>query len=1832
MEALSRLARVGMALLLAPLAALVALAVDPPQMAVLVGRAPDPWTLAATAAAAGAGVAALLVWTAGGRVALDRLAASAVVWAGMVAACRPELPVWTAPGSWWDLLGLSGVGAGLTAMVHGWTVLGSAVGRRSLPPLRVPVALVALVLAGNLLFVLQNPAMLQELARRAWLDGLPVRFQELAGRAMILAGANVLVAAALNLLRVGHVLGLGRLWGLVVLAAVAAGFSPLWAELGASAWAAALPAPLPPIAAILGVALAQASLWAEVFLVTGLIMDAMRGRRPTWYWGYPAFRDGLGRGAAYGTLFLGLVLAADAASRSPWLVTAMAAVPSLFWAALGALTMPLAATVLESFDGSEPFLQRLADSYRQPRLFVRGAVLGLALAALPPADIVPLPAGQRFLLGALLGVVASAGASLLWDLGEIACRQRFHLRSWRSYLVAGALGAFVGGAVAWYVDPGQAGVILAKFRQYATVHAQGGGNYVIYPLFSKWGAMDLGPRGGGAVLLFQESVSGVINWALAAPLFSVNLFVLTALFSRSLAPLRLLASREGAVLVAEGTVRVLRWGLWMAPVIYSFLRIAPDPTWYNQDGLVRTLAATVQSFRLDPEGFRLWSREVFLAILAYDWFRILIWLDHMGLRVATLVNLSFVGGDRLDEALARFLGARVRSRCIPEAVRRFATWAPLLIPFYLPMGADWAYVWDGAEAIARTGAGQVGLVAPLLGATLVGGALLVALVRPRHPESCACALGPAPRCPAEDIVIHNGVYAAVFGLDGRGFARVFRAARHGHEIDLTARPLSQAHDVGRIVYLREADELWSLGCRPTRHPEAQHAVLRLDDLSVRQTCSCRGIEARMDAVVAENAPGEAWIVYLTNVSGRRVSLEIASYRELTLNDPSAQARHPFYNRQHITTWCAVEEGPAPRAAAVLAKNRQLKAGDPPRPTSETYVHLVAGLEDESRLVGYEDSRLRFLGHGTLRRPDGLWQPPRPLADRALHVTFDPIASLRLAVDLEPGDTTAFVLVDAYGPTPEAAMGLAARLAGIEPLPARPQGTAESLPMTEPELAAMLAQEAGPYFAFAADGQSLEVPARTPRRLAHLLVNPLGYGVLVGNDGALASFCGNSQQNALTPYPADATTVQEPGQVLYLRDLDTGAITAPTLVPHREPGAEAGVRYGLGWCCFHKRLDDLEMEWRIAVPPERPMELRLVRLVNHGPQERRLAVTWYAQMILAEIPEDGRGQVTATADPGGRMLLFSRPENRYRQGVAYLAWSLDTVAHETVMSRFLGEGRDLSAPYFVEHGAPDATQRDDGLRVAAMTGAVQVPPGGEVVFWMAMGQEPTPADCRRRVAAIQSVADVEAEFHRAQAWWQRRLERGVQVTTSAPALDRLVNVWLPYQILTARLWGRLGPEQRSGAYGFRDQLQDVLPLCFGMPGLARRQILLHAAQQFHAGDALQWWHPAPDGSTGFGMRNRASDPHLWLPYLTAQYVQATGDEAIWDEPVPFLEGRPIPPRAEGIAFAPYPSRDKATLLEHCLRAVERVWRRRGRHGLPLMLAHDWNDGLSAVGVRGKGESVWLGFFLHLTLRQLAEAVATRGRHRLARCLARRAERLEKALAWAWQGDRFLRAVTDRGEFLDYADALTAAWPMLSGAVRFSQARQALLGGVAALERPGLVQLLHPPFTEGSRPYPGRIAAYPPGVRENGGQYSHGSSWLVDATVELARQTLAQGDTQEAARLRAMALRLWLKISPLAHTLPEVMPVYGLAPHQQAADISCGPGYEGRGGWSWYTGAAARMLWAMYGILGLRLERGQPKVDARFLRLNPELAVARIAVGGVTVYAANPRPAGEAEGGE
>jgi cyclic beta-1,2-glucan synthetase len=508
---------------------------------------------------------------------------------------------------------------------------------------------------------------------------------------------------------------------------------------------------------------------------------------------------------------------------------------------------------------------------------------------------------------------------------------------------------------------------------------------------------------------------------------------------------------------------------------------------------------------------------------------------------------------------------------------------------------------------------------------------------------------------------------------------------------------------------------------------------------------------------------------------------------------------------------------------------------------------------------------------------------------------------------------------------------------------------------------------------------------------------------------------------------------------------------------------------------------------------------------------------------------------------------------------------------------------VTNPHLLCNATPDATQPDDGLRCAAFIGEITVPAAGEVTISLVFGQTRDRKQAAQIVRTYRNVSRARRAFARTTRWWCEYLGP-TQVNTGDIAFDRMVKYWLPYQTLVARLWGRIGPYQRSGAFGFRDQLQDVLPFLYLKPGLARRQILLHAAQQFRKGDVLQWWHQSWEKKTGIGAHGRASDPHLWLPYMVYQYVKATGDWSILDEETLYLEGGPLGKTSDTVVSAQRPSRDSASLYEHCLKAIALTCENTGPHGLPLLGAGDWNDGLDAAGIKNRGESIWLGFFFHDILVNFSDLVAKKeGEKRKEEFLGLAAE-LKTRLDATWLGDRYVNYYTDDGQQMTRPNALVTAWSIISGVAGRERGRRALATALSALEQKDLVQLFAPPFTETDNIYPGRLANYPPGVRENGGQYSHGVSWLIDALIVLAEDALQQEELDIAEDYRAKAMALWRKISPLNRLSPRKMAVYGLPPHQQPADIYFGPGYEGRGGWSWYTGAAGRMLFNALVLLG------------------------------------------------
>ncbi|MBV8663747.1 MAG: glycosyl transferase family 36, partial [Hyphomicrobiales bacterium] len=698
-------------------------------------------------------------------------------------------------------------------------------------------------------------------------------------------------------------------------------------------------------------------------------------------------------------------------------------------------------------------------------------------------------------------------------------------------------------------------------------------------------------------------------------------------------------------------------------------------------------------------------------------------------------------------------------------------------------------------------------------------------------------------------------------------------------------------------------------------------------------------------------------------------------------------------------------------------------------------------------------------------------------------------------------------------------------------------------------------------------------------------------------------------NGLTPFRFESTTVTLPGQIVYVRDLERQVTDAPGFAPFQREDAQHSIAYEPGVAHFAKTRGALTMRYTVFVPPDYPGDMRLLALENNGAAPLRLRLVPFFDMALDEGPNESAGKLHD--ETVGGTLLFENPANNFVRGVAFVATSLTNPMTETIRARFFdGAGRNIRTPALVETGVVDASQRDDGRRVAAFAEEIELAPGATFKLAIVIGQAPTRGEA---LAAAQSaqVETVEAALEATRASWAERLGK-FRVATSRPDFDRLVNTWLPYQLYASRLFGRVGPNQRGGAIGFRDQLQDVLPLILLEPRLARAQIVLHAGQQFLEGDVLKWWHRAPGGGTGVAQRTKASDPHLWLPYVLARYVSQSGDVGVLDEIAPYLEAPEVPEHEDTLLVTPRPSRETGDVYEHAKRGIEYTLAHLGENGLPLLGAGDWNDGIDALGREGRGTSVWMGFFTFDVLTGFMPLAGIKGDDAfIKRCEeARQAMRI--ALETAWRDDHYALDFADDGRAIEMRNAMTTGWAAHSGAVGFERALAALEGGLRGIEKPDRVLLLERPFFEHSQPDPGRISDYPPGVRENGGQYSHGSSWIVDGFLRLAREKRAKGDGEFARRLDARAFDIFEAISPLKKADPERMSVYGLIPIQQPADIYDGYGHGGRGGWSWYTGSAARMLSAAYSLLGVSLVDGELKVADELFEPKGEIEVESLRV--------------------
>ncbi len=740
----------------------------------------------------------------------------------------------------------------------------------------------------------------------------------------------------------------------------------------------------------------------------------------------------------------------------------------------------------------------------------------------------------------------------------------------------------------------------------------------------------------------------------------------------------------------------------------------------------------------------------------------------------------------------------------------------------------------------------------------------------------------------------------------------------------------------------------------------------------------------------------------------------------------------------------------------------------------------------------------------------------PARDTDSHPTFDPIGSLLLGATVPPRGSRQVRLLIGLVADKAKAIDLVARhfrnpLA--EAVPASRRRTAHhaighgEIPPGTPQ----------PYAGFTDDGKGLVVRTPfTPRPFDHTMSNARGHVVVVTNRGLHTTSSVNAQQNRLTPDWSDTVTREVPGEAFYLLDVDSGEWFCPTYHPVDDAEAAYEAEFGAdGTATFRMTKGTLETELTIFVPPEDPTGVYHLTVRNRGGSSRRIRIAPYFQMVLAGQPEYS-GPLAVRRDPALNTLFFENPRNTFRSGPAFVAMSGETVVVETNRGKFFGEAGDVARPALVERGMLEPAPGRDDRPIAAYLEEVEIPAGGVRTLCVLLGQADDRASAEAVIRKYRDPRAVDRALDETRAWWSSLMDT-VSVETTQPEFDRYLD-WLKYQALAERIWARRGFYQASGAFGFRDQLQDSVNLLWMDPAIARRQILIHASQQFPEGDVVHWFHMLQDGRTGFVGRTHASDNLLWLPWAVVEYVAATGDDSLLDERTPYLESdlpfEPLPVGKAGMGFDPLRSSREDSVYLHCLRAIDLVLdKRMGIHGLPLMGTGDWNDGLDEIGSEGRGESVWLGFFLYYILTRMLEVVE-RKNGSLRDHYAARLRKLGGAIETTWRGDRYLRAFHDDGTEIGVKgsgvweiDALTAAWAVMAG-VNHERGRIVFETAIETLEREKTILLGWPPLREDTHPYLGRSSVYPEGVRENG-MYCHGVQWLVGAARILADRAEAPG---------------------------------------------------------------------------------------------------------------------------
>jgi cellobiose phosphorylase len=700
---------------------------------------------------------------------------------------------------------------------------------------------------------------------------------------------------------------------------------------------------------------------------------------------------------------------------------------------------------------------------------------------------------------------------------------------------------------------------------------------------------------------------------------------------------------------------------------------------------------------------------------------------------------------------------------------------------------------------------------------------------------------------------------------------------------------------------------------------------------------------------------------------------------------------------------------------------------------------------------------------------------------------------------------------------------------------------------------------------------------TPAPWVNVLANP-SFGTIVSESGCANTWSENAHEFLLTPWSNDPVGDSR-GEAFYLRDEESGHFWSPTPWPSRGQGNYV-CRHGFGYSVFTHTEDGIESELWVYVALDAPIKFAMLKVRNKSGRPRRLSVTGYIEWVLGELRSKSMMHVVTVIEPNlGALLARNAYHSDFGERIAFFDVDDTTRCFTGDRTEFIGRNGTLLNP------AAMSLPRLSCRIGAALDpcAAIQVPfeledgGGREIIFRLGAAQKGD--DACQMIQSFRGSAAAHSALEVVTNYWKRTLG-AISVETPDPSINVLTNGWLMYQTMACRLWGRSAFYQSSGAFGFRDQLQDVMALVHTEPDLVRAHLVLCASRQFKEGDVQHWWHPP----VGRGLRTNCSDDFLWLPLATCRYVSSTGDTGVLDEPIHFLEGRPLKPLEESYVELPNHSDEIGTLYEHCVRAIEKGLRF-GGHSLPLMGTGDWNDGMNKVGAQGKGESIWLGFFLYHVLKEFESIAQLYGDPDFVELCQREAARVRQNIEQhGWDGEWYRRAYFDDGTPLGSAsnpecqiDSIAQSWSVLSGAASAERSRMCMdaLDKHLVHRDHAVIQLLTPPFDK-STPDPGYIKAYVSGVRENGAQYTHAAVWATMAFAALR-------DNRRAWELLSI-------INPVNHaTSAEAIAIYKVEPYVVASDVYALPPHTGRGGWTWYSGSAGWMYRLIVeSILGLRRE--------------------------------------------